>query len=175
MTRIAAPTTKSALRCSQSAAPATKSAFQDSHAADKVFRRKNASKDNVQLPKRSFCARLPPISVNDPRVQKSQFTAPGTKLERIEDHRAPCPKCCACHEICISKQHRSDPLHLSRKVDFGPPKHEVSLALATKSDHQVGKCAQRHNASAVATSTRRGQADFARLRSRNALRGFRDA
>ena len=32
----------------------------------------------------------------------------------------PCPKCCTCHEICTSKQSRSDPLHLSRKVDFGP-------------------------------------------------------
>ena len=36
---------------------------------------------------------------------------------------------------------RSDPVRLSRKVDFGPPKREVSLVPATKSDHHVRKCA----------------------------------
>ena len=50
-------------------------------------------------------------------------------------------KCCACHEICASRFMRftkgcacheicTPPLHLSRQIDFGPPKHEVSLAPA---------------------------------------------
>ena len=64
---------------------------------------------------------------------------------------------------------------LSRKVDFGAPKHEVSHAPATISDHHVRKCARRHNESAVVRSTRRGQADFVGLRSRNALRGLRES
>ena len=73
------------------------------------------------------------------------------------------------------KYNRSDPLHLSRKLDFGAPKHEVSLAPATQKDHHVRKCAQHHNESAVATSTRRRHPDFASLRSRNACRRFREA
>ena len=54
--------------------------------SDKAFCRKRASKDNIKIPKRSFCARRSPISENDPHVQKSRFTAPVTKLERVEDH-----------------------------------------------------------------------------------------
>ena len=64
-------------------------------------------------------------------------------------------------------------LHLPRKLHFEVKKstlehqkHEVSLAPATKSDHQIPKCARHHNESAVARSTRRRQADFASLRSR---------
>ena len=53
--------------------------------------------------------------------------------------------------------------------------HEVSLAIATKSDHHVRKCARHHNESAVATSTRTSPPDSASLRSPNALRGFREA
>ena len=60
----------------------------------------------------------------------------------------PCPKCCTCHENCISKQNSSDPLHLSRKGNFGPPKHEVSLALATKSE----PCANAHGTATRAQS-----------------------
>ena len=45
----------------------------------------------------------------------------------------------------------------------------------TKSDHHVRKCARHHNKSATATSTRRGHPDFASVRSRNALGGFREA
>ena len=56
----------------------------------------------------------------------------------------------------------------SRKIDFGPSKHEVSLAPATKSDRHARKCAPRHNESAVATCARRAHTDFASLRSRNA-------
>ena len=73
-------------------------------------------------------------------------------------------------------------LHLPRKLHFEVKKstlehqkHEVSLAPATKSDHQIPKCARHHNESAVARSTRRGHPDSASLRSRNALRGFREA
>ena len=44
-----------------------------------------------------------------------------------------------------------------------------------KGDHQVRICARRRNESAVARSTRRGQADFVSLRSRNALGGVGEA
>ena len=53
---------------------------------EKVFRCKNASKDNIQIQRRSFRARLPPISENEPHVEKSHFTPPVTKIERVEDH-----------------------------------------------------------------------------------------
>ena len=64
---------------------------------------------------------------------------------------------------------------MSRKIDLGPPKHEVSLAPATKSDHHVRKCARHHNESAAAGSTRRGHPAFASLRSRSARRQLREA
>ena len=54
---------------------------------------------------------------------------------------------------------------LRSKVDFGAPKHEVSLAPATKSDHHVPKCARHHNESTIARSTRRQPPDSASLRS----------
>ena len=66
---------------------------------------------------------------------------------------------------------RSKTARLSRKVDFGAPKHEVSLAPATKSDHHVPKCARRHNESAVVTSARSSHPDSASLRSRSVSRG----
>ena len=67
--------------------------------------------------------------------------------------RPPCPKYCACHKICTSTSNCSDLLNLSQKVDFRPPKPEVSLAPATKSDRQVPKCARHHNESAPPSST----------------------
>lgn len=49
---------------------------------------------------------------------------------------SPSPNYCTCHETCTSNA--SDVLHLPRKVDLKPQKHEDSLALATKSvKHQV--------------------------------------
>ena len=71
-------------------------------------------------------------------------------------------------ENCISKQNSSDLLHLSRKVDIGAPKHEVSLAPAMKSHHRVRKCARHHNESAVARSTHCRHPDSASRRSRSA-------
>ena len=62
------------------------------------------------------------------------------KSERLEDHRH--VQISACHEVCTSKEKRSDPLRLSRKADFGLPIHEVSLAPAKKSDHHVRKNAR---------------------------------
>ena len=123
---------------------------------------------NIKAPKRSFRARLPPISEH---VQKSRFCA----CHEIRARQRLPPKCCACHETYTSKQNRSDPWCLSRKADFEPPKHEVSLAPATKSDRRARKCARRHNESAVATSARRAPPDFVSLRSRGALRRFREA
>ena len=102
--------------------------------------------------------------------------------------RATCPKVtvhCTCHEIrapqrsppCMSKV-----LHLPRNLHFEvkplrslapfrknrlePPRHEVSLAPATKSGHHVRKCARHHNESPVATSTRASPPDSASLRSK---------
>ena len=127
--RRAAPATKSALRSSQSAAPATKSALHGSQSTA-------------------------PATKNEPHVQKSRFTAPVAKSESLEDHRhvqsaAPATKSALRSKAALIPC----TLHLSRKVDFGPPKHEVSLPPATKSDHHVRKCARHHNESAVTTST----------------------
>ena len=84
---------------------------------------------------------------------------------------------CTCHEIRAPRRSPPCPmrlphievkpfrsLHLSRKVNFGPPQHEVSLAPATKSDHHVRKCARHHNESAVATSARSSHLGFASLK-----------
>ena len=67
--------------------------------------------------------------------KKSRFTAPVKKSELLNDHHhvqsaAPAKKKKLHFEV-----NSSDPLHLSRKVDFEARKHEVSLAPATKSDH----------------------------------------
>ena len=145
----AAPATKSALRGSQSAVPATKSALLGSQSA--VYTEPHTihctcrSRNEIRGPRRS----------------------------------PPCPKRCACHEIIRNLHFEVKPLRslapVTNKVDFGPPKHEVFLAPATKSDHHARKCARRYNESAVATSTRRRHPDFASLRTRNTLRGFREA
>ena len=47
---------------------------------------KSTSKDNIKMQKRSFRSRQPPISENEPHVQKPRFTAPGTNLEHADDH-----------------------------------------------------------------------------------------
>ena len=131
-------------RGSPSAAPATKSA------------------------RRGSSAVLATKSANEPHVRKSRFTAPVTKSELLDDHRhvqsaAPATKSALRSEV---KPLRSlAPVTTSR---LWAPKHEVSIAPATKSDHHVRKCARRHNESAVARSARGRQADFVSLRSRNA-------
>ena len=126
------PATKSALQASQSAAPATKSALRNLH---------------FEVTKYTAPAT---ISENEPRVEKSPFTAPVHVQKMLRLTR----------DLHFEGKPLSDPCH---KVDFGPPKHDVSLAPATKSDHHVRKCARRHNESAVATSTHRGPPDFASL------------
>ena len=94
----------------------------------------------------------------------------------FEVHKVSTPrftKCCTCHEICTSRITKSalrgsPSAAPATKTAFRtntPPipctchekstlEHEVSLAPATKSDHHVRKCAQRHNESAVARSTK---------------------
>ena len=96
---------------------------------------------------------------------------------RVEVH-----ECCACHEIgamlglprylrfevhkvlCLPRDSHFEvkpPIPcMSGKVDFGPPKHEVFLAPATKS-HHVRKCARHQNEGAVATRARSSHPDFA--------------
>ena len=158
----AAPATKSALQGSPSAVPATKSALRGSPSAVP------ATKSALAGPPASAAPATK--SAPKPHVQKSRFTA--CACHEIEaPRRSPtCPKCCTCHENCISKQNSSGPLHLSRQVAFEHPntRFPLHLAPATKSDHHVRKCAQHHNESPVARSTRRRQADFASLRSRSA-------
>ena len=90
-------------------------------------------------------------SANEPHVHKSRFTAPVTKSERVEDH------------------HHIAPVTNSQLWTF------KKRASATKSDPHVRKCARYHSESTVAISARRTHPDFASLRSRNALRGFREA
>lgn len=43
----------------------------------------------------------------------------------------------AYYEICILKQKKSDSLYLSRKIDFGTPKYEVSLTSTTKNNRYI--------------------------------------
>ena len=163
--------TKSALQGPQSTAPATKSALFKVHKVLHLPQNLHSSRSTKYCTCHKICT-----------LQGPQSTAPATKPAN-EPH----PKLtihCTCHDWSASKiatmskvlrlprnlHYRSDPLHLSRNVDFGPPKHELSRVPATKSDHYVRKC---HNESAVATSTRRGHPDSASLHSRSALRGFR--
>ena len=87
---------------------------------------------------------LETCSENEPHVQKSRLTEPPTKSTH---RRKTALISCACHEM-------------SRKVDFGPPN---SRAPATKSDHQVRKCAQHPNKSAVSKSTRSAPSRFCEL------------
>ena len=112
-------------------------------------------------------------SANEPHVQKSRLSAPVTKSELLNDQRQVQSAAPATKTAIEVKQLRF--LALSRKVDFGAPKHEASLAPATKSGHHVPKCTRRHNESAVARSARRGHPDFASLRSRNAHGRCREA
>ena len=65
----------------------------------------------------------------------------------------PCPKCCTCHENCTSKQNSSDPLHLSRKVDFAAPKHEVSLAVTTMCENAHGATTRAQSLEAPTAAT----------------------
>ena len=68
------------------------------------------------------------ISENKPHVQKSRFTAPVTTSEHVTDvHQVQSAR--ACHEIYTSKQNRSDPLRVSRKVDFGHQNTRLPLRL----------------------------------------------
>ena len=88
-------------------------------------------------------------AANEPRVQKSRFTAPVTKSERVEDHR--------------------HVLRLPRNLHF-EVKPLRSLAPVTKSDHHVGTCATRtRSREAPAPATQISRA------SRNARRRLREA
>ena len=107
--------------------------------------------------------------------------------------RATCPKSKSHDSLHLSRNLSSSTiatmsklLRLPRKLHF-EVKQLRSLAPVTKSrlwstkargfpsDHHVRKCARRHNESAVVRSARPGRPDFVSLRSRNALRGFREA
>ena len=104
-------------------------------------------------------------SANEPHVQKSRFTAPVTKSELLDDHHHVLKVLRLLRKIAFRSK---TPPILSRKVDFGAPKHEPSLAPATKGHHHVRKCARRRNESAVTTSARSSHPDSASLRSRSA-------
>ena len=137
-TKCSAPATKSALQGHKvprlSTAPATKSALQGPQSTAPVT-----------------------TSENEPHVQKSRFTSRVTKSEHVEDYQ-----CCACHEIYRNLHIEVKPLRplapVTMKVDFGPPKHEVSLAPATKSDHQsaCGTATRAHAQSKCTSRISRG-------------------
>ena len=105
-----------------------------------------ATKFALQGPQRTAPAPAT-VSENEPHVQKVTIHCTCHEIRACR-RPPPCPKCFACHNICASASNCSDLLHLSRKVDFGPPKHEVSLAPAMKSDDKVQKCARHYNESA---------------------------
>ena len=150
----AVPVTKSARRGSQSAVPATKSAHRGSPSALPATKSALRGSPSAVPARKSALQGSPSAapatkSANKPHVQKSRFTAPVTDSEIVDDHHH-VESAVPATKNCISKYNSSEPLHLSRKVDFGAPKHEVSLAAATKSNHHVRKCARHHNESAVA-------------------------
>ena len=80
---------------------------------------------------------------------------------RARRRSPPCPKYCTCHENCTSKKNSSDPLHLSRKVDFGAPNTRFPLCLPRKvttmyeNAHGATTRAQSLEAPAAATQTLR--------------------
>ena len=157
----AVPVTKSALRGSASAAPATKSALRGSQSAVPVTKSalrgsQSAAHATKSAHRGSQSAAPATKSPNETHIQKSRFTAPVTKSELLDDHHRVQSAAPATNTVSKAlrlprklQSNTSDPLHLSRKA----PKHEVSLAPATKSDHHVQKCTRRHNESAVATWT----------------------
>ena len=155
----AAPATNSALWSSsvlwgsQTAAPATKSTLQDSPAAALQLR---------------FAARTLPTTPS--RYQNAAFARDNSlHCHEIWAHRRspPCPKCCACHEICISKYNTTESWNLDRQSTRFPLCLPRKVITISENDHYE---------SAVVPSARRGQpVFFASLRSRNALRGFREA
>ena len=155
------PATKSALRGSQRAAPATKSVLRGSQSA-------------VRATKSAHRGSQSAVTVRKSALRGSQSAVPATK-SALRGHKVLClarnPQTghmSKSHESLHSSRNQSasmpfevkhsDPLRLSRKADFGPPKHEVFL-----------QCARHHNESALATSTRSSHPDFASVRSRNAF------
>ena len=134
------------------------------HSPAKAFRRKNASKDDIQMPKRSFRGRLPRIC--EPHVEMSRFPAPVEKLEHVQDHRhiqsgAPATESAlrstaASHEKS-TLDHRNTRFPSCACHEKWPPCTKMRTALRRE------------------PSTRLGHPDSASLRSRNALRGFREA
>ena len=66
---------------------------------------------------------------DEPQVQRSRLTCHDLWARRWSQ---PCPHTPPCHEICINRSGLQHP-----PVAFRPPKHQVSLVPATKSDHQV--------------------------------------
>ena len=138
--------TKSAHRGSQSAEPAAKSVRRGSQSASPATK-----------------------SAQEPHVEKSRFTAPAQKSERLKDH----------HHVQSADQ--SWTAHQAWTADHWHLQVNPlrSLAPVTKSPlwttkargfpcacHE--KCARHHNESAVATSSRSSHPDFANLRIREA-------
>ena len=121
----------------QSAAPATKSAHRGSQSGTP------ATKSAVRGPQSAVPATKSALRGSQNAVTATKSSLRGSQVLYLPRNL----------QFEVS---RSDPLHLSRKVDFGVPKHEMSLAPATKSDPRVRKPARHHNESAVATSARCG-------------------
>ena len=107
---------------------------------------------SVDFGKRPTC---PKVTIHC-TCHEIQSAAPATE-SAFQSNAGPIP--CACHEkSALDHQNMRFPLRLPRKV-------------TTMSENAHGTTAE----SAVPASTRRGQPYFASLRSRNALRGLREA
>ena len=134
------------------------SAFQDSHGAALTRRfAARASKDNIKIPKRSFRA----ISESEPHVgfhDSKVLHLPRNLHFEVKPLRSFSP---VTKSLLWTTKDTRFPLRLPREV--------------TTMSENVRKCARHHYESAVATSTRSSQPDFASLRSRSALRRFREA
>ena len=92
-------------------------------------------------------------SANEPHVQKLRFINRTCHEIRAARRSRPCPKYCTRHKICTLRS-KTAPV---TKFDVEPPKHEVSLALATKSDrmyeHAHGTTTRAQSREALAPAT----------------------
>ena len=112
-------------------------------------------------------------SANEPHVQKIPKVTTHCACHEIRAPRRSPPKAlhrCTSHETCIAPipcacQEKSTLEHQNTRFPLRLPRK-----VTTMSENARGAT----NESAVTTSTCRGQADSASLRSRNALRGFRE-
>ena len=92
-------------------------------------RSKSTSKNNIKMPKRSFCSKLPPISEKRATCPKVTVHCTGHEI-RARRRPPPCPKYRACHEIIDNAPRSPAPITKSRLKT-------TNLAPASRSDRQI--------------------------------------